>query len=419
MTILPDLSDLIIEQISVADAVTMTVHAASATASCPCCGTISQRVHSHSTRTLHDLPASGRTVRLNVHVRRFLCQESTCKRKIFAERFPSLTLPRVKFTLRLQEALKEMGFEQGGQAGARLGKKLGYPGSADTILRLVKQDLLPTPSSPRVVGIDDWSWKRGLRYGTLICDLENNRPIDVLADRSVQTVSAWFEKRPSVEIVSRDRSSEYAAAISKGAPQALQVADVWHIGTNLSESVQTLLARGLAEIRRGLQIQATTEQEPEEMEPVLEEERRPALSHSFKLAQEGRRAQKLDLYEQMVELHQQGVKAADIASRVGIGERTVHRWLAHGSFPKTRRRRRRPSLIDPYERSVISRWQEGCHTGSQLYRELTAQGYKGSPKAMYNYLTILRPPQSDSPKLAPLKRRVRKSVSLSPAPLEK
>jgi len=418
MTILPDLSDLIIEQISVADAVTIMVHAASATASCPCCGTISQRVHSHYTRTLHDLPASGRTVRLNVRVRRFLCQESTCQRRIFAERFPSLTLPRVKFTLRLQEALKEMGFEQGGEAGARLGKKLGYPGSADTILRLVKQDLLPTPSSPRVVGIDDWSWKRGLRYGTLICDLENNRPIDVLADRSVQTVSAWFEKRPSVEIVSRDRSSEYAAAISKGAPQALQVADLWHIGKNLSESVQTLLARCRAEIRRGLQMQTEPVQEPEVTEPVLEEERPPARSYSVKLAQEGRRAQKLDQYEQVIELHQQGAKAADIASRIGIGERTVYRWLAHGSFPEAKQRRRRPSLIDPYERYVLNWWQQGHRNGLQLYRELKAQGYKGSPKAMYNYLATEPSPQSEESKSPPSKPQKPKRVPPPPAPLE-
>jgi Transposase and inactivated derivatives len=418
MTILPDLSDLIIEQVSITDGVTVTVHAASLTALCPCCGTESKRVHSYYIRTLHDLPASGRTVLLTVRARRFFCQESACKRKIFAERFPSLTLPRAKFTKRLQEALKEMGFEQGGEAGARLGKKLGYPGSADTILRLVKQDLLLTPSSPRVVGIDDWSWKRGLRYGTLICDLENNTPIDVLADRSVETVSAWFEQRPSVEIVSRDRSLEYAAAISKGAPQALQVADLWHIGKNLRESVQTMLARCRAEIRRGRPSQAGPMQEPEATEPMLEEERHPARSMSVKLAQEGRRAQKLDRYEQVVELHQQGVKAADIASRVGIGERTVRRWLAHGSFPEARQRRRRPSLIDPYERYVIQRLQQGCQNGSQLYRELRAQGYQGSRKAMYNYLATLRPPQSDSPKLAPLKRRERKSIPLSPAPLE-
>ena len=210
-----------------------------------------------------------------------------------------------------------------------------------------------------MVGIDDWSWKRGLHYGTLICDLESNRPIDVLPDCSVQTVWAWFEKRPSVEIVSRDRSSEYAAAISKGAPQALQVADVWHIGKNLGESVQILLARCRAEIRRGLQTQATPEQQSEDSDSVLRRERRPARGRLVELAQQGRRAQKLDRYEQVIELHQQGVKAADIASRMRIGERTVHRWLAHGSFPEARQRRRRPSLIDPYERYLISRWQEG------------------------------------------------------------
>jgi len=419
MTILPDLSDLIIEQLSVTSSVTLTVHAASPTACCPCCGTISKRIHSHYTRTLHDLPASGRLVHLKVQVRRFFCQEHACQRNIFAERFPSLALPRVKFTARLQEALREMGFESGGEGGARLGKKLSYPGSPDTILRLIKQTHLPTVSSPRVVGIDDWSWKRGLCYGTLICDLETNKPIDVLADRSVQTVSAWFEQRPSVEIVSRDRSSEYAAAISQGAPQAIQVADLWHIAKNLAESVQTLLARCRAEIRRGVQGQAIPEQAREERESMQEQARRPARSRSVALAREGRRAQKLDRYEQMRELHQQGVKVADIASRMEIGERTIHRWLAHGSFPEARQRRRRPSLIDPYEHFVILRWQEGYRNGTQLYKELKAQGYKGSSKAMYNYLATLRAPQSAVPKPLPSKpSRGPKSVPPPPVPLE-
>jgi transposase len=320
----------------------------------------------------------------------------------------------VKFTLRLQEALREMGFELGGEAGARLGKKLSYPGSPDTILRLVKHEHLPTPSSPRVVGIDDWSWKRGLRYGTLICDLESHRPIDVLADRSVQTVSAWFEKRPSVEIVSRDRSAEYAAAISKGAPQALQVADLWHVGKNLTESVQTLLARCRAEIRRALHAQATLE--PAETEPVPQEEQRPARSRGEEQARLARRAQKLDRYEQVIELHDQGLSVTDIAARVGISGRTVQRWLAHGSFPEARRRRRRPSLIDPYERYVLLWWREGNRNGAQLYRELRAQGYKGSSKAMYNYLATLRTPQADSSKSTPFKAQKHKSVP-PPAPL--
>src|SRR5216684_7779770 len=344
MTIIADLSDLIIEQITVTNDVRITARAASPTASCPCCGTVSKRVHSHDQRSFRDLPASGRPVHLVMQVRCFFCEESTCRRKIFAERFPSLTLPRVKFTRRLQEALREMGFELGGEAGARLGKRLSYPGSPDTILRLVKQTQLPLVSSPRVVGIDDWSWKRGLRYGTLICNLENNRPLDVLPDRSVQTVSAWFEKRPSVEIVSRDRSSEYAAAISKGAPQALQVADLWHVGKNLRESVQTLLARCRAEIRRALHVQAMTEQEREEREPEPEEEKRPARSRGEQQAHLARRAQKLDRYEQVIELHDQGHRVADIASRVGISGRTVQRWL----------------------RYVLQWWHEGNRNGLQL-----------------------------------------------------
>jgi transposase len=418
MSILPDLSDLLIEQVNVTNEVTVTVHAASPTASCPCCGTICKRIQSRYTRTLRDLPASGRPVHLLVRVRRFFCHEQSCPRKIFAERFPSLTLPRVKFTLRLQETLRELGFALGGEAGARLGKQLSIPSSPDTILRLVKGAEAPAAPAPRVVGLDDWSWKRRLRYGTVLCDLESGRPIDVLPDREVKTVSEWFEKHPTVEVVSRDRSSEYATAIKQGAPQALQVADRWHLGKNLADSISTLLARCRAEIRRGLQEQAAPAQEREETEAMVEEERRLPRSRSVQLAQEGRRAQKLDRYTQVVELHQQGANASDIASRVGIGERTVHRWLAHGSFPEARRRRRRPSLIDPYERYVLKWWQEGNRKGAQLYKELTAQGYKGSPKAMYQYLATLRPSGVRLSTSTSSKPQRRKGNASSPAPLE-
>jgi transposase len=310
MLIIPDLSDLIIEQVSVTDEVTISVHATSPMAPCPCCGTISKRIQSRYTCTVRDLPASGRPVHLVIHVRRFFCQESTCDREIFAERFPALTLPRVKFTLRLQEALTEMGSELGGEAGARLGKRLSYPGSPDTILRLVKRADLPPASSPRVVGLDDWSWKRRLRYGTLICDLESWKPLEVLPDRSVDTVSAWFVAHPSVQIVSRDRSSEYAAARKYGAPQAMEVADRWHVGKNLAESVSALLARCRAEIRRGLHVQGRPMQKRAETQPVMEEEKRPARSRYEEQVRLARRAQKLDRYEQVLELREQGLTLA-------------------------------------------------------------------------------------------------------------
>jgi transposase len=261
-------------------------------------------------------------------------------------------------------------------------------------------------------------WKRRLRYGTLICDLESRKPLDVLADRSVETVSAWFQKHSSVEIVSRDRSSEYAAAIKKGAPQAIEVADRWHLGKNLAASVQTLLARCRAEIRRALHVQAMPEQERAETEPVLEEEKRPARSRREEQARLARRAQKLDRYEQVLELRDQGLTVADIGSRIGIAGRTVQRWLAHGSFPEARRRRRRPSLIDPYERYVLQWWQEGNRNGLQLYRALAAQGYKGSSKAMYRYLERLRTPQRHALGLTSSNPQKRKRVLAEPAPLE-
>src|SRR5258707_5938247 len=148
MPILPDLSDLMIEQVSVTNEVVITARATSPTASCPCCGSLSKRVHSHYRRTLRDLPASGRLVHLVMQVRRFFCEESTCTRKIFAERFPSLTLPRAKFTLRLQEALREMGFEQGGEAAGRLGEKLEQPRSPGSLVRLVQQT--QQPANPHI-----------------------------------------------------------------------------------------------------------------------------------------------------------------------------------------------------------------------------------------------------------------------------
>jgi transposase len=164
-----------------------------------------------------------------MHVRRFFCKKSTCAQKIFVERLPELCHPHAQRTKRLQKALCELGLKEGGQAGADTGSELGFSGSRDTILRLVHQSRRPAGQEPHVIGLDDWAWKRRLRYGTLICDLERGLPIDLLPDRTVETVSAWLQKHPTINTISRDGSSEYASAIKKGAPQAREVSDRWHL----------------------------------------------------------------------------------------------------------------------------------------------------------------------------------------------
>src|SRR5207248_3783346 len=117
------------------------------------------------------------------------------------------------------------------------------PTSPDTLLRRVKQlGDVPGPP-PRVVGVDDWAWRKGHRYGTILVDLERGDVVDLLPDRDANTVAAWLKARPGIEVVSRDRSSTYAQAATEGASQAAQVADRWHLLKNLREAVERLFER--------------------------------------------------------------------------------------------------------------------------------------------------------------------------------
>ncbi|TMD26230.1 MAG: ISL3 family transposase, partial [Chloroflexi bacterium] len=338
-------------------------------------------------RTLHDLPMSGRLVHLMIEVRRFFCKKSTCAQKIFAEQLPALCRPHAQRTKRLQEALCRLGLAVGGQAGEDIGSEQGLSGSRDTILRLVRKFELPAAQEPRVIGLDDWAWKRRHRYGTLICDLEQNRPIDLLPDRRAETVSAWLQGHPHIDIVSRDGSSEYASAISKGAPQARQVSDRWHLVKNLAACVSVQLAQSLAQIRRAEQAKAKASPE----EKPRSSEQPPARTRAIQQAQHARQAERRARYEQMMMLREQGLKSADIAAQVGMAERTMRGWLSRGDLPYSGPRRERARLIDPYKTYLLSRWHQGCRTGSQLERELRAKGYKGSGRAMYRYLATLEP----------------------------
>lgn len=171
MILIPEIPDICIEDVQVAEEITLTVRTTALSATCPCCGTVSKRVQSRYTRTLYDLPASGRPITLLIEVRRFFCKKSTCPRKIFAERLPELCDPYAKLPKRLQEALRGLGLRMGGQQAADAGYEQGMSGSRDTILRLVRKVEPSQPKEPKIIGLDDWAWRRGRRYGTLICEL--------------------------------------------------------------------------------------------------------------------------------------------------------------------------------------------------------------------------------------------------------
>jgi transposase len=209
---------------------------------CPDCSHTSRAVHSRYRRSPADLPSLGRAVRLDLHLRRFYCNNPACHRRTFAERLPALLAPHARRTQRLAKAQARIGVALGGEAGSKLLPHLAMLTSADTLLRLVRRLPLPTAKTPRVLGVDDWAMKKGRTYGTILVDLERRRVVDLLPDRSATTLAVWLQAQPRITLVARDRSTEYARGISEGASRARQVADRWHLLVNAHEMVERWLS---------------------------------------------------------------------------------------------------------------------------------------------------------------------------------
>lgn len=203
----------------------------------------SERIHSRYGRRVADVPCGGRRVTLALTVRKFVCRAPDCPGQIFTERLPTLVQSSARMTNRLREAIEALGFTTCAEAAECLAPKLGMYVKASTLLHYMRAVSLALHEKVRVLGIDDWAWKKGQIYGTILVDLERHRPIDLLPDRSVETVTAWLRAHPEVEIVSRDRGGEYAAAARKGAPQAQQVADRFHLVKNVRERLKELMDR--------------------------------------------------------------------------------------------------------------------------------------------------------------------------------
>jgi transposase len=374
-------------------------------ATCPRCGTPSDRVHSRYARTLADLPQQGRPAALRLFVRRFRCTRPGCPRGIFCERLPGLLQAYARSTARLTEAQRLIGFALGGEAGARLAEDLAYPTSPDTLLRRVKRYQGEPLPEPRFVGVDDWAWRKGQSYGTILIDLERSRVIDLLPGRDGSALAAWLQQHPGVEVITRDRWASFAQAATAAAPQALQVADRWHLLKNLREAVERLLGRlstQVGEVLRDPPPAATAAPmpgeesldlaapEPPSGEPLAAAEpsspvKEPSLSPRQQ-ARAAKRQQRAARHPQVRALHGQGLSQREIARLTGLSRNVVRRYCREEHCPAWKREHR-PSPALQEHAAAIDRWVEtGGRNTAALFRESQGQGCAASYDAVRRFV---------------------------------
>ena len=219
-----------LDQIQITEQGLMLMVASTSPASCcPRCCELSSSIHCHYQRTLCDVPCAGRQVQLRLTVRKFTCRNAYCPRKVFAERLPTFVEPWARTTIRFCQQLTSIGLATSGNGGMRLAARLGIQTSRQTVLRRI-MDLPDTPPGSIIfLGIDDFSFRRGCCFGTILVNLESGKVVDLLPDRKAETSAAWMRQQPDLMAVSRDRGGDYAAAATAGAPQALQCADRFHL----------------------------------------------------------------------------------------------------------------------------------------------------------------------------------------------
>jgi transposase len=338
-------------------------------------------VHGSYVRQVRDLPLGGRPVLIHLAMRRFVCMNAACTKVTFAGQADGLTARYQRWSVPLAGLLAQIALELAGRAGTRLTRALGIAVHRGTLLRLVID--LPEPAvttAPEVLGVDDFALRRGHVYATVLVDAATGRAIDILPGREAGPLADWLKTHPGARVICRDRAGAYAEGARNGAPEAVQVADRWHLWHNLAEHTAKAVARHRACLK---QIAAAAEQAQPPPEPIA--------TAAVPLPESPLAARMRDQHAAVQALYARGVGLRAIARELGVDRKTVRRF-AHATTgdEAVARAISRPTVLDRYQPHLHRRWAEGCRDAAVLHAEITALGYRGSLRTVYRYLQPLR-----------------------------
>jgi transposase len=388
-----------------AASVRVYAEAASGAAGCSACSVASQRVHSRYERRLLDGALGGREVVIHLRVRRFFCDNTACPKKIFSEQIGGVTVRYARHSVLARRALEALALALGGRAGQRLGGRLAVRVGRMTLIRLIRAMPEPVAGTPQVLGVDDFSLRRGHRYGTIIINMLTRRPVDVLDDRSADTFAAWLHAHPGVQIICRDRGGSYAEGAARAAPHATQVADRWHLLKNLSDAVE----KAVAGHRRCLQ-------------PPAPPNPTPPPEVSAPTPAEGRLAQRVrGRHAEVHQLRAAGLGIYTISRQLSLDPKTVRRYanVTDAEQLLGPARPRRSALLQAHISYLQQRCANGVTGTGQLLDEIRERGYRGGERTLRRYLLAIRgtPTTPPPPPPTPSSRTVTSWIMRPPAKL--
>jgi transposase len=367
--------------VSLSDSILIVVKTIQPAADCPQCHQPSSSLKGRYCRRLADLPWHSVPVRIELLTRKFRCRNELCPRKVFCERLPKLAADYARRTVRLNEVIELFAFVLGARPGARAATQLFSPIGKDILLRAARRakDNGEAPKV-RVLGVDDFAFRRGVSYGTILIDLERRKPIDVLPDRTSETLTKWLKAHPEVEIVSRDRAAAYAEAAREGAPNAVQVADRWHLLKNLGDLVERFFFQNhrlLTETAATLHASQLAAESGVDL---------PIPESSTSSGEKPVPARRQQLFDSIKELQAKGKPIRAIARELKASRNTVRKYVRCETVPRYRPGKGRKSNVSRFAAYLEERWRMGEQNAAWLFREIKAQGFAGEVSAVRRFV---------------------------------